>query len=456
MISLSFPFEKKTAVSCLFVFLSLLYLSVAEAKEIPSSEPLPRRSFLGATVDTAPDNHFRISRIVPNSPAARSELTAGDILLAVNGTQVVSLDTYLATLKSFKSGDYLTYRIQRGGTEMDIEITLGEFPREQSGDIQVLYDSVDTHNATVRSILTAPNGNNRKLPAILFVQGWDCGSIDWPFPEPNLSRELVYRLTRAGFVVMRSEKSGVGDSTGTPCRDVDFRDEVSLFTSALKKLKSYDFVDTGNVFIFGHSAGGWVAPLVAAAEPVKGIVMYGTVVRPFAEYLVENWRRNRWLRSQSNLAQLEDDQRLMAQFLHYILVEKSSVVEVIAKHPELKAIAKRLFPRDDEHFGGWRSLQHVRQLNDQNIARVWASLDIPVLALIGEYDIRTLPMDQEYIAAIVNARHPGKGTWQLLSKMDHGFASHESLKESVIHEFAGPFGDQVVQETVKWIRDIIG
>ena len=82
---------------------------------------------------------------------------------------------------------------------------------------------------------------------------------------------------------MRSEKSGIGDRTGAPCRDVGFRDEVSMFVSVLKKLKSYDFVDSENVFLFGHIAGGWVAPLVAAAEPVKGIVVYGTVVRPFGE-----------------------------------------------------------------------------------------------------------------------------------------------------------------------------
>jgi len=119
---------------------------------------------------------------------------------------------------------------------------------------------------------------------------------------------------------MRSEKSGVGDSTGTPCRDVNFPDEVSLFTSALKKLKTYDFVDTGNVFIFGHSGGGWVAPLVAAEEPVKGIVVYGTVVRPFGEYLVENRRRNRWLRSRPDLAQLADEQRLYAPLLHYLIL----------------------------------------------------------------------------------------------------------------------------------------
>jgi hypothetical protein len=101
-------------------------------------------------------------------------------------------------------------------------------------------------------------------------------------------------------------------------------------------------------------------------------------------------------------------------------------------------------------------LQHVRQLNDQNVARVWASLDTHVLAPFGEFDIRTLPMDHEYIAAIVNARHPGNGAWRLLPKMDHGFALHESLNDSVVHEFVGPFGGQLVQETVRWMRERVG
>jgi pimeloyl-ACP methyl ester carboxylesterase len=437
---------------CFFVVLSLCSPAAAAANASLSSDSLPRRPFLGVTAEPAPGNHVRIAKIIPGSSAARSELTVGDTLLAVNGSPVESVAAFLAGMKSFKSGDHLICRVQRDQKEMDIEVTLGDWPRERPGDIQVLYDAVDAPDATLRSLVTIPNGNTRKLPAILFLQGVDCSSVDWPLPEPNLTRELIYRLTRAGFVVMRSEKSGVGDSTGTPCRDVGFRDEVSLFTSALRKLKSYDFVDSENVFLFGHSAGGWVAPLVAAVEPVKGIVVYGTVVRPYAEYFVENWRRNRQLRSQPDLANLEDEQRLIAQLLHYLLVEKSSVREATARHPELTAIAKRLFPRDDEHLLDLRSLQHFRELNDQNVARVWASLDIPVLALIGEFDIRTLPLDHEYIAAIVNAYHPGKGTWQLLPRLDHGFALHESLKESAAHEFAGPFGEQVVQETLKWIQ----
>src|SRR5262249_31199247 len=161
---------------------------------------------------------------------------------ALNGSTIDSVATFLATVKSFKSGDRITCRVQRGGKEVVVEVTLGEWPREQPSDLQVRYDTVDTHEAKLRSLVTTPIGHAGKLPAILYVQGLGCSSIEWPLPEPNLTRELVYRLTRAGFAVMRSEKSGVGDSTGTPCRDVGFRDEVALFVSALRKLKSYDFV----------------------------------------------------------------------------------------------------------------------------------------------------------------------------------------------------------------------
>jgi hypothetical protein len=52
----------------------------------------------------------------------------------------------------------------------------------------VLYDVVDAHDAKLRSLLTKPAGDARKLPAILYLQGIGCNSIEWPFPEPDLTQ----------------------------------------------------------------------------------------------------------------------------------------------------------------------------------------------------------------------------------------------------------------------------
>jgi pimeloyl-ACP methyl ester carboxylesterase len=216
-------------------------------------------------------------------------------------------------------------------------------------------------------------------------------------------------------------------------------------------LKSYEFVDPQRIFLFGHSAGGWVAPLVASSESVRGIVVYGTVVRPFAEYLVDNYRRSRRMRDQADPVKVEESVRQMMQFLHYLLVENGSPAEVVARHPELATARKFLFPFDDRHFYDLRSLRYLQELSAKNVAQAWARQDAPVLAMYGVYDIRTTAMDHEYIAEIVNSRHAGHGTWIQIPRMDHGFALHPSLREAVAQEFKGPFGDQVVLESVNWM-----
>ncbi len=317
----------------------------------------------------------------------------------------------------------------------------------------MLYDAVHTPNAVLRSILTRPRGSEGRLPAVLFVQGLDCSTVErLPSGEPGLIGDLIYGLASAGFVVMRTERSGVGDSTGTPCRDIGLQDEVAGFVGALKKLKSYAFVDPQRIFLFGHSAGGWVAPLVASSESVRGIAVYGTVVRPFAEYLVENYRRNHRLRDHADPGQLEENLREMTQFLHYLVVENKSAREIIALHPELAGARKILFPSDDEHFYDLRSLRYLRELSGKDIARAWAQLDASVLAMYGEYDIRTTAMDHEYIAEIVNSKHAGHGAWIQIPRMDHGFTLHSSLREAVAQEFKGTFGDQVLRESVNWMQ----
>jgi pimeloyl-ACP methyl ester carboxylesterase len=46
-------------------------------------------------------------------------------------------------------------------------------------------------------------------------------------------------------------------------------------------------VDSGNVFIFGHSMGGAFGPMIAVEDQVKGLVVYGVAAWTWFEYVLD-------------------------------------------------------------------------------------------------------------------------------------------------------------------------
>ena len=431
-------------------------LTISGPEAACAGPELPRRPFVGVRLE-AGNNGVKIVHIFPDSSGSRSGLKVGDRVLAIGDTRVTAVADFLSAMKRYHTGDRVPCRVVRADKEAVIPLELTEWPREKVGDFDILYDAVTAKEATLRSIITKPKtaGPGAKVPAVLYIQGIDCSSVEAPFASPDPTRQLIYELTRSGFAVMRCEKSGVGDSTGPPCTQLGLHEEVADFVSALKRLKSYDFVDGRKVFLFGHSAGGWVAPLVAVQEPVQGIIVYGTVVRPFADYLVENRRRNQRLRDKRDPAELEEELRQLARFLHRVLTEKRDVDAVLKETPAFGKVAKVVFPETRDLVYNVRPLRYFREINDRNMAQVWAELDVSVLALVGEFELRTAAFDHEYLAEIVNARHPGKGTWKRIPRMDHGFTLHTSLEDSTRNEFKGPFGSLVVLESAEWMRKVL-
>ncbi len=66
--------------------------------------------------------------IVPGSPAAKAGLQAGDLITAVNGTPVASVNQFVATIANYAPGDTVTLTVNRGGQNKSIKLTLGAQP----------------------------------------------------------------------------------------------------------------------------------------------------------------------------------------------------------------------------------------------------------------------------------------------------------------------------------------
>ncbi|PYS79173.1 MAG: hypothetical protein DMF66_03725 [Acidobacteria bacterium] len=262
--------------------------------------------------------------------------------------------------------------------------------------------------------------NEGRHPAVLYITGIGCFSQE----SANLlstETKLLYGLTRAGFVTMRVEKSGIGDSQGPPCMSpvVDLRAEVRGYVAGLKALKQYPFVDPNQVFIIGLSIGGVEAPLVAEQLPVKGLVVINTVAKPFLEYLTDTRRRQNLLRH-IPFDEMERRLRLNEQCNQRLLIERQTPEQLLKEMPACGDFIA--YPAPYTYMQQWAAL---------NLAEEWKKVDAPVLVVYGTSDYISTIADDPYLADIINGFHPGRATLKAVPGMDHYLTKASSMEESM-------------------------
>ena len=132
--------------------------------------------------------------------------------------------------------------------------------------------------------------DGKKRPAILWITGGDCNSIDegcWQEQPPqNDQSASAYR--KAGLIMMFPSLRGGNDNPGV--RE-GFFGEVEDVIAARDYLAGQDYVDAGRIYLGGHSTGGTLVLLVAAASdrfravfsfgPVANLAGYPAEYRPF-------------------------------------------------------------------------------------------------------------------------------------------------------------------------------
>ena len=74
--------------------------------------------------------------IQPGSPAAKAGLQGGDIITAVNGTHIASVNQFVATIANYAPGDTVTLTVSRGGQSKTVKLTLGAQPASAASQSQ--------------------------------------------------------------------------------------------------------------------------------------------------------------------------------------------------------------------------------------------------------------------------------------------------------------------------------
>lgn len=454
----------------LFLLLILFpFISKAQSAE------LARKGSLGVRLEPVNDSRAKtaglkdvkgtyISGVLPAGTGDALGLQDGDILLAIEGKSTNDVQGVVALTQSWRAGQPLELEVWRNGKTIKLNGKVKGKPKETSETAEVIYDAVPFSGGKLRSIIHKPKADGQ-MPLLVFLQGFSCGSIDLYHAPDDPVRQLVDGLVERGFVVYRVEKPGVGDSDGTlDCDEIDYETEVAAFDAAVGQLDRYDFVDTDNIFYFGHSLGGITAPILAAKHQPKGVAVYGTIFESWYEYMQKVFRDQAYVRK-DDWIRTENASRDAQKFLAELFLSDKSVQEM-ALDPAIKnQLDNRILDYDGgDHFVG-RHYTFWRGINAANPVQAWRDADVHTLAIYGEFDLHAISKDgAQKIAALVNDYHPGKGRFVLLEGTEHAFAKVPSMAEYVRMRRNGTFNSSymaehfnsgLVQIVADWMEEVI-
>jgi len=369
---------------------------------------LPRMPLLAVRPRAFDERGMHVEAAMPGTMAEEAGIERGDTIVAIDDAPVRSPSELRSALRSI--GERTTIAIERAGQRIERTIAVRRRPNETIEGHDVIYGEVMSNGARLRTIVTRPR-NEEKPTAIFFVQGLSCASIDFGIDASGPIAQLIHGLAHAGFVTMRVEKRGVGDSDGEGCETTDFATEVEDVRAALGTLSGCE-----RVIVVGHSVGGMIAPLLDAS----GYVVIGTYATRWLDGLERGARRQLSLRGKTG----EELDRAVAREM-----DRYRTLEVI----------------------DGRSAAFHRQLHDTDLAHAWQKIDRPVLVVHGEYDWVVGEDEARAITTLAsNAR------MKALPRIDHLMTAHDDLAASLRAYGNGRFETRIVEEIAAFAKGGFG
>ena len=134
-------------------------------------------------------------------------------------------------------------------------------------------------------------------------------------------------------------------------------------------------------------------------------------------------------------AEVNASVKAFADFYNLYLIKGMTPRQVIAQHPEWKAL---WYDDPDGQYG--RPAAFYQQLQALNLGDVWQKVNAPVLVIRGGADDIMSRADSEAITKIVNQVHPGRARYMEIEGMGHGFTA------------MGKFYAPLVPAVLEWMK----
>ena len=254
----------------------------------------------------------------------------------------------------------------------------------RAGDERV---SIPANGFNLAGTISRPSGQGdakNRYPAIVLVAGSGPNDRDETVAGIPIFGQLAGSLADAGYLVLRYDKRGIGQSGGrAETADIfDFADDATAAIAYLRQRK--DVLDD-HVSIFGHSEGALIALVVGSRlKDVEALALAGCPSGSGADLVLE---QQQYLLGTMQLSDADKESR--------IALQKRIQAAVLGKadwtgiDPELRKQADTQWFHTFLTFTPGSVISKVRQ---------------PVLIIQGELDKQVLPYHADKLAELARAR----------------------------------------------------
>ena len=239
-------------------------------------------------------------------------------------------------------------------------------------------------------------------PAIVLISGSGAQDRDETIAGHRPFLVLSDHLTRAGYAVLRTDDRGAGGTSGQVLSS-DIGDLADDVRGALDYLRSTDGIDTGRIGLLGHSEGGYVAPVAAAADSGVAFLILLAAPSVSGRELILSQRAAMSRATGLDTLHARLDVAMLATILESLAVRsiddsvEATVEQALSQWisglpPSERTIVDGMLERrtaaaDSQSVQLWRSRWFHGLLN-HDPARYLSQFDGPVFALIGDLDIQ--------------------------------------------------------------------
>jgi pimeloyl-ACP methyl ester carboxylesterase len=413
---------------------------------------LARSGDLGFRPRVTAEGRIGVAELRKDQPVTAAGLQVGDVIDRIGGRPVTNVVDWFAARRSVKGGTAVALGVLRDGQPLELRFVARSLPLEVHDSLTTEYTSVATSAGhRVRLIVTRPRAaGTTRLPASLFIPWLSCGGIDYPRgPVDGWARLLLELARDSGAVLVRVEKTGVGDSEGPDCADADLALDMAAYRAAIDWLAQAPGVDPDRVVLIGGSIGAALAPVLATERttPVRwrGVVSIAGYAKTWLEHMLEIERRLLSLQA-ADPTTIDRKLRGLADFYSLYLNGRRTPREVIALRPDL---APLWTDEPARQYG--RPAAYFHQVQSLDVWAAWSRVNAPVLLVHGTYDHIMSPEDPQLVAAFLNARRPGQASVLMAPQMGHDLSRYADAA-AAFEEKGGEYDAQTAARIVEWVR----